>query len=295
MELQGRVDELRESGLGAVAISYDPVEVLSDFSDRRGITYPLLSDSDSATIEAFGILNTVANEGLGPNADDPAVRADVERYVSVFGAVPMIVGTPFPGTFIVDGAGKVTARFFEDFYRERTTAARIMLRLGVDTNPVAGVEGATAHLELRTYQSNAEVSAGTLFTLGLEIVPNPGIHLYAPGAEELGYRVIRLALEPSAHVRLAETEYPASEMYHFVPLDEHVPVYQKAFHLHRDVLLEASNEAEKALRDTGLLTLSGRLEYQACDDEKCFNPMSVPLSWTVAVAAHDSQRAKRER
>ena len=62
MELQSRFEELQ--GLGVVAISYDSEEVLADFSRRRAITFPLLSDDDSSVITAFGILNTVAAEAL---------------------------------------------------------------------------------------------------------------------------------------------------------------------------------------------------------------------------------------
>ena len=92
MELQDRLDELEAQGLGAAAISYDSEEVLAAFAERKGIaTLPLLSDDDSAVIRAFGIYNTVAEEGIGPRADDPDVKADVAQYVSVFGAIPMIV------------------------------------------------------------------------------------------------------------------------------------------------------------------------------------------------------------
>ena len=90
------------------------------FARRHGITFPLLSDDDSEAITAFGILNTVAEEAQGPNGDDPDVLADVAKYVAVSGADPMMVGTPFPGTFVLDRQGRVTQRFFEAFYR--TTA-----------------------------------------------------------------------------------------------------------------------------------------------------------------------------
>ena len=145
------------------AISFDSQDVLAAFSERRGISFPLLSDQGSATIERFGILNTVAEEGLGPNADDPAVQADVDQYVSIFGALPMIVGTPFPGTLIVDPEGRVTSRFFEAFYRERNTASNIMLRLGSGTNPTAGTQGSTAHVSITAFQSNLEISAGSRY------------------------------------------------------------------------------------------------------------------------------------
>ena len=100
MELQDRLEELEAQGLGVAAISYDSEEVLADFSQRRGITFPLLSDDDSEVITEFGILNTVAAEGLGPNGDDPEVVADVAKYVSVFGASEMTVGTPVSYTHL---------------------------------------------------------------------------------------------------------------------------------------------------------------------------------------------------
>ena len=293
MELQERLEEFRASGLGIVAISYDSEAVLSDFATRRGITFPLLSDDDSATIEAFGILNTVAAEGIGPNAEDPAVKADVEQYVSVFGASRMIVGTPYPGTFIVDREGVVTARFFEDFYRERNTTASIMLRLGTNMNPIAGVEGSTDHLAIKGSQSNPALSVGTKLSLILDITPNPDIHVYAPGADELGYRVVTLTLAPHPHIRVPDTEYPASEIYHFEPLDERVPVYQAPFRILQDIVVEAHPEAEEALAALDLITLTGQLDYQACNDAICFDPVSVPLSWTLTVDALDRQRVNR--
>ena len=142
------MEELADQGLGVAAISYDSEEVLADFSRRRGITFPLLSDNDSKVITEFSILNTVTAEAQGPNGDDPDVVADVARYVSVFGASQTIVGTPFPGTFMLDRTGRVTSRFFEEFYRERNTTANVMLKLGVGLSPIAAIEGSTAHLKL---------------------------------------------------------------------------------------------------------------------------------------------------
>jgi hypothetical protein len=49
------------------------------------------------------------------------------------------------------------------------------------------------------------------------------------------------------------------------------------------VVLEATPQAEAAFRDRTALTIAGALEYQACDEEICFNPVVVPLSWTVNV------------
>lgn len=294
MELQERREELRAQGLGVAAVSYDSQEVLAAFAERKGVAdVPLLSDADSSVIRAFGIYNHVAEEGVGPDRDDPAVQADVARYVSVFGANPMIVGTPFPGTFVVDREGRVTSRFFEEFYRERNTAANVMLKLGTPLSGIAGSSGETAHLAIAASQSNPDVTVGSRFHLALDVTPKPGMHVYAPGADALGYRVIGLHLDTPDFLRALPAEYPASEIYHFEPLDERVPVYQRPFRLVQELVVEGSPEAAAQLAELDALTLTGRLDYQACDDAVCFNPASVPLTWTLAVQPLDRQRAQQ--
>ena len=293
MELQDQLEELRDQGLGVAAISYDSEAVLADFSRRRGITFPLLSDDDSEVITEFGILNTVAAEAQGPNGDDPEVVADVARYVAVGGASPMFVGTPFPGTFMLDRTGRVTSRFFEEFYRERNTTANVMLKLGAGLSPIAAIRGSTAHLKFTAYPSNPNVTRGTRFSIAVEVEPNPDIHIYAPGAEAMGYRVVSLNLAPAPHVRFEPVEFPASEIYYFEPLDERVPVYQSPFILLQEAVVSAAPEAAEALAELDALTLSGTFDYQACDDELCFEPVSVPLSFTLDLDLLDGQRADR--
>ena len=126
MELQGRLADIRKAGMGLAAISYDPVPVLADFSRRRGITFPLLSDAGSETIKRYGILNTTIDPGN------------------------QLYGYPFPGTFIVDRHGSVTSRFFEEAYQERDTVSSILVRLGrhVDAHATR-ITGAHVTLTLR--------------------------------------------------------------------------------------------------------------------------------------------------
>jgi peroxiredoxin len=293
VELQSQLETLQEQGIGVAAISYDSVEVVADFAQRRGITFPLLADSDSSVISDFGILNTVAAEGVGDNADDPSVKADVARYVSAFGANPMIVGTPYPGTFMVDGDGKVTSRFFEEFYRERNTTTNVMLKLGMGLSPIAAVEGETAHLKFTAYPSNTSVTVGTRFSLALDVTPGPKMHVYAPGAEEKGYRVIGFNLDQPEIARIEPVSYPESEIYYFEPLDEHVPVYQEKFTILQEVVMNGDARAEEVMSTLDALTLTGTLDYQACDDAICFLPQSIPVSFTVDLEMPDRQRANR--
>ncbi len=152
----------------------------------------MLADVGSATIKEFGILNTVAEEALGANADDPDVLADFELLVSVTGPNEIFVGIAHPGTFMLDPDGVVESRFFEDSYQERNTASNIMLKLGAGGSSVEGTQISTNYVEILTYPSDAVVAPGVRFSLALEIVPHPTMHLYAPGAELQNYRVIAL-------------------------------------------------------------------------------------------------------
>jgi hypothetical protein len=202
-----------------------------------------------------------------------------------------MAGIAFPGTFILDRAGHVTSRFFEDFYIERNTSSSIMARLGTGL-AVAGSKISTAHLDITTYPSDSAVAPGNRFALTLEVTPRRGTHVYAPGASS--YRVITLNLDPQPFVRVLPTKYPSSQIYFFKPLNERVPVYQEPFRLLQEIVLEGTPQAQASLRGQETLTLKGNLEYQACDDKICFNPESVPLSWALTLRPLAVQRPSRQ-
>jgi peroxiredoxin len=273
------LSELRAQGMGLAAISYDSPAILTAFSRQHGITFPLLSDQGSATIKRYGILNPVPAEALGPNASNPAVKADVQKYVSVVRPTAAMVGIAFPGTFILDRQGRVKSRYFEDFYVERNTVSSIMLQLGVHSAPVRATKISGAHLDVTTYPSDAAIAPGNHFALALDVQPGPNIHVYAPGAK--GYHVIALKVAPQPYLRVLPMKYPPSQIYYFKPLKERDPVYQKPFTLVQDLVLDGSLQAQAAMRGKQSLKVSGTLEYQACDEKECFTPVSVPLTWSM--------------
>jgi len=272
--LQSRLKELQAKGLGVAAISYDSPAILAAFSKQRGITFPLLADVGSVTIRKYGILNTVVEEAFGPRKDDPAVKDALHTYVAGGNPNRGMVGIAFPGTFILDRKGRVTSRFFEDSYTERNTVSSLMLKLGRGAAPVAATKVSSAHLDLTTYPSDSSIAVGNRISLVLDITPAPGTHVYAPGA--IGYRPIALTIAPQQYVRLLPSRFPPSQIYFFKPLKERVPVFQKPFQLVQEVVLAGTPP-----RGTTSLTLTGTLDYQACNDKECFNPVSLPLSWTL--------------
>ena len=260
MELQSRYADITRQGLGLIAISYDAPETHKKFADSRGITFPLISDTGSAIIKRYALLNDTV---------DPKSRT---------------YGIPHPGTFIVDRKGVVVARFFEDAYQERYTAATILSTLGSGADG-STISANTLHLSMTASISDTVAAPGERLAITVNVTPKPGMHLYAPGKHD--YQVVQLTLDPQSWLRPQTTIYPASEIYHFKPLNERVEVFMKPFRLRRDVTLLATQEAQKLLGAMATVTIAGALEYQACDDKVCFNPTRVPISFVVSVKGLD--------
>lgn len=279
MELQRDVAELDARGIKLVTISYDSQEVLRAFTERNGITYTMLSDPDSEVIERFDLLNPVPQWIAEEGGVTPEIEEAAATFVSVVGPNPEWAGIAFPGTFILDPAGEVLERHFEDFYIERNTISSILIRRGEDLTPVEAIRVSTPQLDLTTYPSDSEIAVGNRITLVLNVEPGEDMHVYAPGADD--YRVIRLDVEPQPFLRLLPMEYPESEAYYFEPFDETVPVYQSPFTLLQEVVIEGDLESQGQLRGQDTVTINGTFEYQACSETICYTPAALDLSWTI--------------
>ena len=83
-----------------MGISYDSLDVLKGARAKHKITFPLLSDEGSKTIDAYGILNKEA-EG----------RAK---------------GIPYPMTFLVDRQGVIRAKLFHEGYAKRHSSQDLL-------------------------------------------------------------------------------------------------------------------------------------------------------------------------
>ena len=98
--MQRDLKSIEEAGVQVVGISYDSPSVLKKFADKAKITFPLLSDPESKTIEDYHILNSAAKGKAH--------------------------GVPYPGTFIVDSKGVIRAKLFLEGFRDRHTTEALI-------------------------------------------------------------------------------------------------------------------------------------------------------------------------
>jgi hypothetical protein len=268
VELEQHAEQFREKGLGVAAISYDSVAILKNFAERQGIHYPLLSDPESKIIRAFGILNE-------------KVPKDTAFY-----------GIPHPVTYIVDNKGVVVAKYFENDYRQRYTAADILVRQFGEEPRAARSETQTEHLKLSCSSSNAVVRPGQRIALAVEVDLKPGMHVYAPGVQ--GYIPINWQMNASEGWAAHDASYPKPEMLHLAVIEETVPVYKGNFRILRDLTIGQAKQIQGLVTAAGELIVSGSLRYQACDDTQCYIPKTVPLTWKLRVESLDRTRVPEE-
>ena len=259
MELQARYAELQELGLGVASITYDAPALIKQFADERKIEVPILSDEDHAIVERYGILNRQFEPGH-------------QNY-----------GIPHPGTFILNREGRVLARYFEEEYQYRNTAASLALKIG---RAVAGMGEPTGQttpdIDLTTFVTDRSVAPGHRFSIVVDIVPKPGMRVIGPGQQT--YRVVALTLEPSANLRTYRMTYPPSGEVVIAADGARLPAYAQPFRLVQDVAVVVNNETRQRAQEPGsTVTLKGIIEYQACTDGTCNPPRQVPLSWTLAL------------
>ncbi len=152
---------------------------------------------------------------------------------------------------------------------------------------------ATKHLTVSTTTSTAAVAPGGRVSLVVEITPKPDMHVYAPGQPDVIPVSLTLGAGDAAAAR--PVQFPQAEKLEIKELEETHLVYSRPFRLVQDVTIPASRSLIKRAAAGEALTVKGILKYQACDNTICYAPVSVPVSWTLALQAETPRDVKKPR
>jgi peroxiredoxin len=266
VDLEGSQQAFAAKGINVAAVSYDSVAILADFAKRRSITYPLLSDTSSSLIDAFGIRNP---EGTGMEA-----------------------GIPYPGYYLIGPDGVIQRRFFETAYVNRLTASNLYSNLfGSFAIPTPSKTlDATPHVSISTVQSDTQVTPGAVVRLAVVIKPARDTHIYAPGAEKLHYHVASLTIHKSDLYIASETSYPKAQLMNFSDLGQTVPVYTGTTLLSTSVAAVVDRRTIPLFAKDASLQIKGVVDYQPCTSKVCFPPTNVPVAWTIGLKQLDRER-----
>jgi hypothetical protein len=269
LDLESSRELFRSKGIEIASITYDSPEVLKTFATRRDIHFNLLSDPDSATIKAFDVLNPDAR---GSQA-----------------------GIAIPTYFLIGSDGKIHNRFVEGRPDQRTTSSYLLaliLGSGTARPSTVSVVPATPHLVVKISQADVALAPGarTRLTVTLDIAR--GEHLYAPGAEAVGYHPIQLTLDSSELYHSSPADYPKSTILEFASLKEKVPVFETTTQISQDIWAVGGAKSAALFGENPELTIHGVLAYQVCTKTECYAPEKKAVTWKLRVLPGNFDRVR---
>jgi len=262
VELQDASGTLEAAGVVLVAISYDSVDTLSAFAEKRGITVPLLSDEGSHVIRELGLLN----EHLAEQA-------------AVYGLTPRDDqhGVAYPGTFVLDEHGIVLEKYFEQSYRVRPTARMVeeYAITATDEIPTSAVRASNDGLEVGAWTDAPTYHPYQQVRVHLNLSMTPDLHVYAAPAPD-GYTPLRIHVESLDGLTVGELQLPTPRPFTIEGLDESFVVFEGTVRGMLPLMFTSN---------LGPTLLQIRLDYQACTATTCLPPSYV--SFEVALTGLD--------
>jgi hypothetical protein len=198
-----------------------------------------------------------------------------------------------PGYFFIDTKGIIREKFFDAKYRERLSGNSVIAKLFPELGEEVTGEIEAPHLKVAVKQSDGVGVPGSRVTMTAEVQLPRDVHVYAPGTK--GYKPISLAIDSLPELELKPPDYPKAEVLFMPAIKERVPVFQGTFRIRQEVKVSSTAEFSNSLGTDGkTLTITGKLNYQACDSKVCFLPSWVPVKWQLHVLPLDRQRAPED-
>jgi hypothetical protein len=199
-------------------------------------------------------------------------------------------GMARPGYFFIDPAGVIREKFFEPNFRVRLSGNNVIAKLFPELGEEVTNTVQEPHFQLAVEQSDRTAFPGGRITLTAEVRLPPGVHVYAPEAKD--YKGIDLRIDPMPAAQLEPAVYPRSKILYLPAIKERVPVFEGTFRISQDLQVDSAADFSNSLGPAGkTLTITGKLDYQACNTKICFLPASVPVQWQLLVLPLDRQRA----
>ena len=263
VQLQGIKESLEEAGYSVFAISNDPVEILADFASKHDISFPLLSDNDSAVIREFGIMNQL-------------IRPDEGQSMRWY-------GIPYPGTYYVDTNMVVTDKDFHQHHARRASGSSVLARaLGqeIEVHSEAESIDVSGQINVSVGLSEPALQLEVVSQLLIDIEIPEGMHAYASGAPD---QFARLSVEVEADgIRIGDVSWPASEPMNTLGIDEEVPVYKGR--IRASLPITVTSDVIRLGHDIPeTLQVLIAVGFQLCDDYECFLPDRIEATLSCAL------------
>lgn len=253
VELQRNISTNESDEVSIVAVSYDPIETLAEFADTHDITFPMLSDVGSATIERLGLLNT-------------QIESEVAYWGFELGAKHS--GLPYPGIFVLDEDGVIVEKVFERSHRIRPGGRMLLERLGVEGHNSDRIVTANGPgLAVAAWVDEPEYFPNQLNRLTLRLAVDDDFHVYVPPNPD-GFTNLSVSITGPDGLFVDEYELPSGHPFSVEGFSEEFMVTEGEFEVTVPFYI---------LEDRSPVRIDVAIEYQACSDTTCLTPATVTL------------------
>ena len=265
VELQEALPKFEAAGITLYAISYDEPSALAAFARHHGITYRLLSDLGSTVIDRFGIRNTFVTEEQVP-----------------------YYGIPFPGTYLVNERGVVSAKFFHRNLAQRESAEAMVdsvfgkILLG-DAEPQVEGGGDDIRLTATLHGDGGQLKSGAPRQIVVRFELAPEMHIYDEPVPT-GMVATRVQISGPPGLNVGETRKPASRPFSLPGLNAKLKVWDGTVDFVVPVYVDDRIASLVKEVQVAEITIEVRVEYQACSDESCRIPQRETMTLHVPVA-----------
>jgi hypothetical protein len=250
------------------AVSYDDRETLAQFADKQAIPYPLLSDVDSSVIKQYGILNTE----ISP--DDF-----------------MLWGIPYPGVYVCDEAGRVTAKFFHDTYKKRDSAELLVdAALGkiVIDDDTPHVDGGNDEIKITAaiHGGKGTIRQGIVRKLVVRFELAAGLHIYGEPVPE-GMVATSISVSGPPGLVVEAPILPTTETLHLKALGVDLEVWSGCVDLVVPFYATGELASETRPLDSDEIEIQVQVRYQACNNNECLLPKTETFKLTLGMDVID--------
>ena len=216
-----------------------------------------MSDPDSEIITQLGILNTLVDPDDHPWA-----------------------GIPFPGAYVLDADGVITAKFFDEHLGVRANSTELL----------RAAQGETVELVAEAPPADGEVIATVGYDgehlaeivrhdLVVRLAIPTGQHVYVDPAPE-GMVPFSIEFDDTDSIGIRALVAPEPHEHHLDGTNEAFPVYDGTVEFRQPLVSTAPSDQET-------VTVSGTVRWQACDDLACRIPQRERFSFELAIARSD--------
>ena len=228
-----------------------------------------MSDVESEVIRRYGILNTEISE------DDA-----------------FLYGIPFPGVYVTDEDGLVTAKFFHDTYKKRDSADTLIdAALGhieiADDAPSASGGDDEIKLTVAVHGGNASIRQGVIRKLVVRFELGEHLHIYGEPVPT-GMVATSVTVSGPPGFRTMAPEFPPTKELHLASLGLDLHVYSGLVDIVVPFYADGELASETRPLDVDSVDIEVQVRYQACTNDECLLPRTESFTLNLSLDVVDT-------